>query len=58
MYVHKCAWKELWHGGKHKQALHSCRGLVEPFVVLFMATTLEEEMEICVFSKPGFEGAL
>lgn len=49
MYVHKCAWKELWHGRKPKKALHSCHGLAEPFVVLSLVTTLEEETEMFVF---------
>lgn len=49
IYVHKCSWKELWHRGKPKQALHTCHGIAAPFVVLFMVTTLEEETEMCVF---------
>lgn len=49
IYVHKLSWKELWHGGKPKQALRTCHGLAAPFVVLFMVTTLEEETEMCVF---------
>lgn len=49
MYMHQCAWKELWHRGKPKQTLHTCHGLVEPFVALFMVIILEKETEMCVF---------
>lgn len=37
------------HGRKPKEDIHSCHGLADPFVVLFMVTALEEETEMCVF---------